>query len=107
MSTHSDFDMLWLEAPRDILQITDGTDPEEEAVELLSPAVWVRSMVWQQQQAKEDLRHLVELCGNTIDHTDQRIQRIVRAYQTLADGTRYLYDRVTANEQIAEVWVRS
>jgi hypothetical protein len=109
MSTHShsDFDMLRLEPPRDILQITDGSAPTEGPVEFLSPAVWVRSLVRQQQQAEEDLRHLAELCGNTIDHTDRRIQRIERAYQTLADGSRYLYDRVTANEAIADEWIRS
>jgi len=107
MTTISDYDMLRLEAPRDFLQITDGTAPVEEAVELLNPAVWVRSLVRQQQQAEEDLQRLAEACGDTIDRTDSRILRVERAYQTLADGTRYLYDRVTANEEIAEGWVRS
>ena len=47
------------------------------------------------------------MCGNTIDHTDQRIQRIEESYQTLADGTRYVDDRMNANEEIAEAWVHS
>ena len=33
--------------------------------------------------------------------------QIEEAYQTLLEGTRYVYDRVNANEAIAEVWVRS
>ena len=107
MSVSSDFNMLWLEAPRDVRQITDGTRPEEEGVEIVNPATWVRTLVWQQQQAESDLRRLTEVCGNTIDHTDQRIQRIERAYQSLAEGTRYVYDRMGANEEIAEIWVHS
>ena len=107
MSTHSDFNMLRLEAPRTLLQITDGTTPMEGVIEITRPASWVRSMVRQQQQAENDLRQLVELCGNTVDRTDRRIQRIEAAYQTLADGTRYVYDRMTANEEVAEAWVRS
>jgi len=41
MSTSSDFNMLRLEALRDLLQITDGTAPLEQALELANPAVWV------------------------------------------------------------------
>ena len=33
--------MLRLEAPRDLLQITDRTTVAEQAVELANPAVWV------------------------------------------------------------------
>jgi len=33
--------------------------------------------------------------------------RIEEAYQTLAEGTKYVYDRVHANEEIAETWVRT
>jgi len=61
MSTTSDFNMLRLEAPRDLVQITNGTDPTEEAVEISNPASWVRSLVHQQQQAEDDLRQLQEL----------------------------------------------
>jgi len=50
---------------------------------------------------------LTELCGNTINRTDQRMQRIEEAYKTFAEGTRYVYDRVHANEEIAEAWVRT
>jgi len=107
MSTSSDFNILLLEAPRDLLQITDGTPPPEQAIELANPTVWVRTMAQQQRQAENDLRQLTELCGNTIDRTDQRMQRIEEAHKTLADGTRYVYDRVHANEEIAEAWVRT
>jgi len=92
MTTSLDFNMLWLEAPRDLLQITDGTSGPEQAVEMANPAVWVRTMVRQQRQAENDLRQLTELCGSTIDRTDQRMQRIEEAYRTLAEGTRYVYD---------------
>jgi len=37
--------MLRLEAPRGLLQITNGMAPLEQAVELINPAVWVRTMV--------------------------------------------------------------
>jgi len=107
MSTASDFNMLRLEAPWDLLQITDGTTPPEQTLELANPAVWVRTMARQQKQAERDLRQLTELCGNTIDTTDQRMVRIEEAYQTLAEGTRYVYDRVNANEEITENWVRT
>jgi len=35
------------------------------------------------------------------------MQRITKAYHTLTEGTRYVYDRVSANEEIAEAWVCS
>ena len=107
MSSTSDFNMLRLEAPRDLPQITDGTPAPDQAIEVANPAIWLRSMVRQQRQAENDLRQLTQLCGNTIDRTDQRMLQIEEAYQTLLQGTRYVYDRVNANEEIAEAWVRS
>ena len=41
--------MLRLEAPWDLLQITDGTPAPEQAVKMANLAVWVRTMVRQQQ----------------------------------------------------------
>jgi len=99
--------MLRLEAPRDLLQITNGTPAPDQAIEVANPAIWLRSMVRLQRQAENDLRQLTQLCGNTIDPTDQRMLQIEEAYQTLLQGTRYIYDRVNANEEIAEAWVRS
>jgi len=107
MTTSSDFNMLRLEAPRDLLQITDGTPRPEQAVEIANPAVWVRTLVHQQQQAENDLQQLTELCGDAYYRTDRRTREIEQAYQTLAEGTRYVYDRVSANEKIAEEWIRS
>jgi len=107
MTTSSDFNMLRLEAPRDLLQITDGSPRPEQAVEIANPAVWVRTLVCQQQQAESDLQRLTELCGDAYDRTDQRTSEIEQAYQTLAQGTRYVFDRVNANEKIAEKWIRS
>jgi len=99
--------MLRLEAPQDLVQITEETPAPEQALEVANPAVWVRTMARQQQQVKNDLRQLTELCGNTIDRTDQRMQQIEKAYRILAEGTRYVYDRVNANEEIAEACVHS
>jgi len=50
--------MLRLETPRTLLQITDRTSRPEQAVEIANPAVWIRTLVNQQQQAKNDLRQL-------------------------------------------------
>jgi len=102
MTTPSDFNMLWLEAPRDLLQITDRIPRPEQALEIANPAVWVRTLVNQQQQAENDLQRLTELCGDAYDRTNHRTREIEQAYQTLAEGTRYVYDRVNANEKIAE-----
>jgi len=99
--------MLRLEAPRDVLQITDGTPRPQQVVEIANPAVWVRTLVRQKQQAESDLQQLTELCGDAYDKTDRRTRQIEQAYQTLAEGTRYVYDRVNANEKIAEEWIRS
>jgi len=103
----TDFNMLRLEAPRNVLQITDGTEPTEEALEVTNPATWLRALVKQQKQAERDLAQLVSLCGNTIDHNDQKIRQIEQAYQELSEGTRYVYDRLSANEKITGDWIRS
>jgi len=92
MTTSSDFNMLQLETPRDLLQITDGSPRPEQAVEIANPAVWVRTLVRQQQQAESDLQWLTELYGDAYDRTDRRTREIEQAYQTLAQGTRYVYN---------------
>jgi len=107
MTTSSDFNMLRLKAPQDLLQITDAKPASEQAVEMSNPAIWVWTMVRQQREAESDLRQLTELCSNTIDRTDQQMQRIEQAYYTLAEDTRYVCDQVNANEEIAEAWVRT
>jgi len=105
--TLTDFNMLCLEAPRDVLQITDGTAPTEETLEISNPATWLRALVKQQKQSEGDLAQLVRLCGNTVDETDQRIQQIEQAYHGLSEGTRHVYDRLHANETITGDWIRS
>jgi len=80
MSSYSDFNMLHLEAQRDLLQITDGTVSPEQALELANNAVWIQTMARQQKQAEKYLRQHTELCGNTIDRTNQRMIRIREAY---------------------------
>ena len=103
MSTSSDFNMLRLEAPRELAQIMDGTPQTENAVEIANPAVWVRTLARQQRQAEEDMQRLIEACGDTVDRTDQRIQCVERAYHELTEGTRYVYDCMSANEEVADV----
>ena len=39
--TSSNSNMLHLEAPQDLLQITDGTPGPEQAVEIANPAVYI------------------------------------------------------------------
>jgi len=103
----TDFNMLRLEAPRNVLQITDGTEQTEETLEVANPATWLRALAKQQKQAEQDLAQLVHLYGNTVDHADQRIQQIEQAYRDLSDGTRYVYDRLSANQRITGEWIRS
>jgi len=103
----TDFNMLHLEAPRDVLQITDGTATAEVTLEISNPATWLRALVKQQRQAEGDLEQLVHLCGNTVDRTDQRIKQVVQAYHDLSEGTRYVYDRLRTNETITGDWIRS
>jgi len=40
----TDFNMLHLEAPRNVLQITDGTEQTEETLEVANPATWLRAL---------------------------------------------------------------
>jgi len=89
MSTTSNFNMLRLEAPQDIRQITDGTEPADEVVEVENPAGWVRSLIHHQERAEADLRQLWEVSGSALDRTNRPIQDIERAYMTLAQGTQY------------------
>jgi len=70
MTTSSDSNMLRLEAPRDLLQITDGTPRPEQAVEIANPTVWIRSLVNQQRQAENNLQWLTELCGDAYNRMD-------------------------------------
>jgi len=51
--------------------MTNGTALLEQALELAKTVVWVRTMARQQKQTERDLEQLTELCGNTIDKTDQ------------------------------------
>ena len=107
MSTTSDVNMFRLEAPRDVLQITDGTQPDEQALEIQNPAKWLQILAQRQRQAEEDLHRLAGMCGNTIDLADERMRDIERAYQMLSEGTRYVYDRLGANEKVTERWIRT
>jgi len=71
MTISSDFNLLQLEAPWDLLQITIGTAAPEQAVEMANLAKWVWTLGRQQWQVENDLRQLTDLYSNTIDRTDQ------------------------------------
>jgi len=60
-----------------------------------------------QQQAEQDLRQLMDVCGNTLDHTDQHIRRIEAAYNRLAQGAQCVYEQIESKEQISGDWVRN
>jgi len=70
MATSSDFNILCPKAPRDMLQITKGTNPWEGALKMINPATWVRAIVRQHKQGKNDLKQLMDQCGDIIDWTD-------------------------------------
>ena len=67
MSTTSDFNMLHLEAPRGLLQITNDEESREETLEIANLVGWMRAMAKHQQQAEQDLRQLMDVCGDTMD----------------------------------------
>jgi len=92
--------MLCREAPRDMLQIKNNE--ETQTVEIANPVDWMRAIINQQCQAEQDLWQLMEVCGNTVDRTDRRIQEVEKAYYKLLQGTQYIYERMEAKEEIAE-----
>jgi len=49
----------------------------------------------------------MEICGDTVDRTDRRIQQVEKAYYKLSQGMQYIYERMEAKEEIAEAWVRN
>jgi len=107
MSTSSEYNILRLEAPRGLLQITNDEETQEETQEIANPVRWMRAMANHQQQAEQDLRQLIDVCGNTLDHTDRRIRWIEAAYNRLAQGAQYVYEQMEAKEQISGDLVRN
>jgi len=83
--------MLRLETPRGLLQITNHEEPQEETLEIANPVGWMRAMANHQQQAEQDLRQQMDVCGNTLDHTDRRIRGLEVAYNRRAQGAQYVY----------------
>jgi hypothetical protein len=106
MSSTTDFNMLQLEAPREILQITAGTRSTDH-VEIASPSTWLCCLVRHQTQAERDIKQLFEACGNRLDQNDQRIVSIEAAYNELMNGTRYIYEQTQNNVRVSEEWIRS
>jgi len=106
MLISSDFNMLRLEAPRTLLQITAGTRSAEH-VEIASPATWARCVVRHQAQAERDLRQLYEACSNKFDRSDTRMAAIELAYEELAERARYIYEQTQKQAQISEDWIRT
>jgi len=46
----------------------------------------MRAIANHQQQTEQDLRQLLDVCGNAIDQTDRRIRRIEVTYNRLVQG---------------------
>jgi len=105
MLISTDFNMLHLEAPCNLLQITDGTRSMEH-VEIASPATWVRCQVRHQTQAERDLRQLYEVCSNKFDRSDAQMAAIERAYVELLEGACYLCEQTQNQVQISKDWIR-
>jgi len=74
--------MLRLEAPQDMLQINNNK--QTQTVEIANQVDWMRAIVNQQRQAEQDLCQLMEVCGDTVDRTDRRIQQVEKVYYTLS-----------------------
>jgi hypothetical protein len=91
MSSTTDFNMLRLEAPRDILQITAGTYSTDH-MEIVSPSTWLRYLVRHQTQGERDIKPLFEVYGNFLDQNDQRIVNIEAAYNEHMNGIHYIYE---------------
>jgi len=49
----------------------------------------------------------MDVYGNTLDHADRCIKRIEAAYNRLAQGTQYVYEKMEAKKQISGDWVRN
>jgi len=73
MLSLSDYNMLLLEAPQDLLQITNDEETMEETLEITNPVGSMRAMANHQQQVEQDLHQLLDLCGNTVDRMDRRV----------------------------------
>jgi hypothetical protein len=96
-----------LEYPCTQLQITDGTSPSQPVLEITRPASWVRTIVHQHEQAQQDLRQLYEACGNQFDQSDYRIRQIERAYETLYQGTLYIYEQARVQGEASHDWLQT
>jgi len=73
MSAHSDFNMLHLEVPRKLLQISIDDESCPDSLEVTNPADWMWAIANHQYQAKQDLHKLIEVNCNTVDWTDCQI----------------------------------
>jgi len=107
MSTTSGYNMLCLEASCGLLQITNNKEPREEVQEIANPVRWMRAMANHQQHTEQDLRQLMDVCGNTLDRTDRHLRQIEAAYNRLVQGAQYVYEQMEAKEQISGDWVRN
>jgi len=76
-------------------------------MEIANQVGWMRAMANHQQQAEQDLRQLMDVRSNRLDHTDRRIRLIEAAYNRLAKGAQYVYEQMEAKEQISGDWVRN
>jgi len=106
MLVSTDFNVLRLEAPHNLLQITEGTRSTEH-VEIASLATWVRYLVRHQTQAERDLRQLYKACSNKFDQSNPQMAAIEQAYEELAKRARYLYEQTHNHIPVSEDWIRT
>jgi len=65
-----------------MLQINNNK--QTQTVETANQVDWMRAIVNQQRQTEQDLCQLMEVCGDTVDRTDRRIQQVEKVYYTLS-----------------------
>lgn len=103
----SNIDMLRLEYPRNIDDIYNDTEPNNDTVDIPDPANWLRQLVHQHQQAQSDLQRLREVCGGQFDRNDRRIRAIERNYETLFESIRYIYEQAQADGRASHEWMQT
>jgi len=103
----SNIDMLRLEYSSTALQIYDNQRPSQPAVEIRSPAAWVRLLVTQQRQAQWGLEQLHTACGTAFDRGDRRIQQIEQNYALVAEALEHVYHAAQNDTAIASEWMQT
>jgi hypothetical protein len=103
----SNVDMLRLEYPRSLDDVTHDRMIENDTVEIKNPADWARMMINYHHQAQRDLRTLYEACGKQFTRDDYRLRQIEHNYEALFEGCKYLYETQATQTAIGQEWLRT